>query len=101
MKTIEVDASKMVALLLDQPWHSECDIVKKDGKRDGVFVVHKKDSEYPAYLRFSCGPSQGYFWDIYGDNMIDTELAVLALSKAPYPRNVAPVVYHIPIKVKS
>lgn len=36
-----------------------------------------------CFLRYSCGPRQGFFWDIYGDDFQTPELALLAISQAP------------------
>lgn len=44
-------------------------------------VVRFEDS----FLRFSHGPAQGYFWDIYGDDFIRPSLALIALLQAPVP----------------
>jgi hypothetical protein len=38
-----------------------------------------------SFLRYSKGPRQGYFWDIYGDDMLTPEMALLALLRAPVP----------------
>lgn len=38
-----------------------------------------------AFLRHSAGPKQGFFWDIYGDDFIKPELALVALLHAPTP----------------
>jgi hypothetical protein len=38
-----------------------------------------------SYLRYSKGPRQGYFWDMYGDDMLSPENALLALLRAPVP----------------
>lgn len=38
-----------------------------------------------SYLRYSKGPRQGFTWDIYGDDMLTPELALLALMQAPVP----------------
>ena len=37
------------------------------------------------FLRYSEGPLQGHFWDIYGDDYQSPELALLALHHAPVP----------------
>lgn len=37
------------------------------------------------FLRCSAGPIQGYFWDVYGDDMHRPEWAIVALSQAPVP----------------
>lgn len=95
---------RLVGLLLDQPWHAQCEIVpdhmpKFPGPdtRPKVVVRHNNGTEYPAFLRHSCGPKQGFFWDVYGDDMQNIELAIIALSQAPYPRSVAPIVVKFPI----
>jgi len=38
-----------------------------------------------SFLRYSKGPRQGYFWDMYGDDFLTPELAFMALIKAPVP----------------
>lgn len=40
---------------------------------------------YTAYLRHSAGPRQGHFWDMYGDDYLSPELALMALLQAPTP----------------
>lgn len=100
-----LDVRKLVELLLDEPWHKRCEIVpdymppnpNKD-TRPTVQVRYNNGTEYPAYLRHSAGPGQCYFWDVYGSNMMTVELAVLALSQAPAPVNVGPIVFKIPLR---
>lgn len=38
-------------------------------------------------LRYSRGPGQGFFWDMYGDDFFSPELALVALLNAPVPYN--------------
>lgn len=38
-----------------------------------------------CFLRYSMGPKQGYFWDMYGDDFQTPALALLALCAAPVP----------------
>lgn len=38
-----------------------------------------------SMLRYSKGPRQGYFWDLYGDDFYTAELALMALLQAPVP----------------
>ncbi len=38
-----------------------------------------------SFLRYSKGPRQGYFWDVYGDHFMNPSLALLALLEAPVP----------------
>ena len=99
-----VDLRRLVGLLLDQAWHSECEIIPdymppfpRDDTRPKVVIRHNNGTEYPAFLRHSKGPKQGFSWDIYGDDMHDVELAIVALSQAPYPRSVAPLVFKLPV----
>lgn len=44
-------------------------------------VVRYQDS----FLRYSNGPHQGFFWDCYGDDMLNVGLAFRALIEAPTP----------------
>ncbi len=81
------DVQRLIALLLDQKWHESCEIIPDymppyplpDTKPRVVVCCPK------GFLRHSKGPAQGFFWDIYGDNMQSIELAIIALSRAPYP----------------
>jgi len=84
-------AEKMFDLLLDQPWHKHCELLRE---KDGRLVVrYNSGSKYPPHLRYSAGPKQGFFWDIYGDEMQSFELAVIALSQAPAPVDVGPITF--------
>jgi hypothetical protein len=38
-----------------------------------------------SFLRYSLGPRQGYFWDCYGDDFQNPELALIAVLSAPVP----------------
>jgi hypothetical protein len=38
-----------------------------------------------SFLRYSKGPRQGFFWDMYGDDFYTAELALVALLQAPVP----------------
>lgn len=60
-----------------------------------------QEKESYSYLRHSCGPQQGFFWDIYGDDMQSVELAVLALHQAPYPTYSGPIIYKMNLKPKG
>lgn len=96
---------RLVGLLLDEQWHGKCEIISDymppfPGKdtRPSVQVRYNDGTKYPPFLRYSKGPKQGFFWDIYGDDMQCVELAVIALSKAPYPRGVGPITFTIPLR---
>lgn len=58
-----------------------------DEKRLPSCVVRCKvpNSERYHFLRYSQGPGQGHTWDIYGDDYLTPELALLALVQAPIP----------------
>ncbi len=68
-------------------WHAKVEIIpdwmpnfpRPDTKPK--LVVRYGDS----YLRYSAGPQQGFFWDIYPDDMFSEELAIIAVSDAPAP----------------
>lgn len=98
--TIIANAERLVDLLLDQPWHKNCEIIPnymppyptKDTKPT-VQVCCRNNPEHPAFLRYSRSPKQGFFWDVYGDDMQSAELAVIALSRAPAPVNVGPITF--------
>lgn len=99
--------TKLLELLLDQPWHQDCEIVPEympphpgPNTKPEMRVRYNNGTEYPAYLRYSKGPKQGFFWDVYGDDMYTVEISILALSKAPAPRDVGPIVISIPLPKK-
>lgn len=83
--------SKLTGHLLDQSWHLKCQFVPSG---NGVNVVYADGTEHPPHLRYSQGPKQGFFWDLYGDDF-SQELAIIALSQAPYPRPVGPICFSI------
>lgn len=83
-----VDGDRLVAAILHRAWHRDCEIVPDymppyPGKetRPAVVVRHKSG----MFLRYSKGPRQGFDWDVYGDDMLTIDLAIVALSEAPDP----------------
>lgn len=95
-----VDGAKLAALLLDQQWHKHCEIIPdfmpkfpREDTRPTVQVRFNDGSDNPPRLRYSQGPKQGFFWDVYGEDMQTVELAVLALSQAPAPSSVGPWIW--------
>lgn len=101
----KLDAGKLARFLLDQPWHKQCEIIPDymppyptDDTLPTVKIRYNDGTEYPPFLRYSKGPKQGFSWDCYGDDMQTIELAVIALSQAPAPVNVGPLVFEIPLK---
>jgi len=93
VKIPEFSLENLIELILNQPWHKECEIIpnymppypNKD-TRPSTVVVYKNDHS-DVFLRYSKGPRQGFSWDIYGDDMHSVELAIIALSTAPLPMN--------------
>lgn len=106
----QTNIEQLIDELLDQPWHVRCDVIpdylppnttKHDDTRPRVVVCYNNGTEYPAFLRYSKGPKQGFFWDYYGDDMQSVALAIIALSRAPTPVNVAPLIVKFPIRAKE
>ena len=87
-------APDVVAALKDQQdgisWREECEIIEgctsSRPNPNTVMVRHKSTNRF---LRYSCGPKQGHFWDVYGDDYQERALAELAISQADRPE-VAP-----------
>ncbi len=105
---IEVDSEQLIKYLLNQPWHKKCEIIPdymppnpSEDTRPSVQIKYNDGSEYPPFLRYSHGPRQGYFWDIYGEDFHNVELAIIALSKAPAPIDVGPITFKIPLGDKE
>ena len=94
----------LIELLLDQPWHQKCEIITdymppypSNNTRPPLQVRYDNGTEYKPFLRYSQGPKQGFFWDIYGEDFQTVELAIVALSKAPAPVSFAPITFRIPL----
>lgn len=49
-------------------------------------VIMLKYQRMTTFLRYSKGPRQGHWWDIYGDDYQTPELALIALLEAEPPR---------------
>jgi hypothetical protein len=93
MNIPEFNPEKLIELLLDQKWQRECVIIPDymppyphADTRPSVVVKYPNEFE-DVFLRYSQGPHQGYFWDIFGDDLMTIELAIFALHKAPIPAN--------------
>jgi hypothetical protein len=80
-----IDVGRLVRRLLPFRWQRECVIL--DGRKpdSSVCAVLVKHIPTGLFLRCSQGPQQGYFWDGYGDHLLDPELALVAISQAPDP----------------
>lgn len=90
-----VDFGKFAELVLDydnHPWRREAEIIPaymppfpQPSTRPRCVVRWRH-----SFLRHSRGPLQHHSWDIYGDDYLTPELALLALSQAPpHPRLMA------------
>lgn len=99
-----IDIKTLIELLLNQPWHQKCSFIphyipkgcrgKEDEDKHAYFaIIYNDGTEYPPELRYSKGPKQGFFWDVYGDDMRSIELAIIALANAPAPVNVCPITF--------
>lgn len=100
-----VDAKKLIEVMFDQRWHRDCEFIDgymppypgKDTRP--TCVVRYKP--FGCFLRYSKGPRQGFFWDIYGDDMQTIELAVVALASAPAPRDCRPITFTFPLEAPN
>lgn len=95
MDTSQFDPDKLVRLLLDQHWMHEVEIVAaylpphpRPDTRPRCVARYRYDDGQETFLRHSAGPLQGYFWDVYGDDLHTPELALIAISRAPAPPRV-------------
>jgi len=89
------DLSTLINTLLQYRWQHECQIIpdylppyprEKDTKpRCVVMYVNKAGDK--TFLRHSGGPLTGTFWDMYGDDFLRPELALVMLSQAAPPYN--------------
>jgi len=93
------DPQKLINLMLTEHWMHECKIIpdymppypSADTRPTcQIHYIYKDGSD--TGLRFSNGPLQGYFWDIYGDDFRSPELALVALSQAPPPTRIDVVI---------
>lgn len=86
------NCQKLINLLLQSHWMHECEIISNYNDTKYCVVRYTYKSGEQTFLRYSNGPLQGYFWDIYGDDMNSIELALLALSNAPPPHRIDVVI---------
>lgn len=97
----QFNLSKLINRLLTQHWMHECQIVPdytppfpREDTRPTCRVRYVYENGEATYLRYSKGPLQGYFWDLYGDDMHSPELALIAISNSPAPPRVNVVPTH-------
>jgi len=90
-----LDCQRLVNSLLTQHWMHECAVIPDymppyphPDTRPRCVVRYTYTDGGKAFLRYSKGPLQGYFWDGYGEDMHSPELAIVALSQSPPPPRV-------------
>ncbi len=91
----QFDLAKLINMMLTQHWMHECKIIPDymppfPGKdtRPTCQIQYIYEDGTTTGLRYSRGPLQGFFWDIYGEDFHSPELALVALSQAPPPTRV-------------
>jgi hypothetical protein len=86
-----LDRASVVDLLgatqYENKWKLECRIIPNylppyPNKHTRARVVVQFGE---SFLRHSAGPLQGWFWDVYGDDLQTVGLAVRAIIEAPRP----------------
>jgi hypothetical protein len=89
---LQFDVEKLIAVMLSAHWMHECVIhpaymppFPREDTRPTCKVSWTEPDGGSHWLRHSAGPMQGYFWDVYGDDFLRPELALLAVSQAPPP----------------
>ena len=88
----DVDIIHLLEYLVPFKWQRECKIFQRETKntpRGYKWVVMHVPTK--LFLRHSGGPLTGIFWDIYGDDFLSKELALVELSKAHDPNSVKAV----------
>src|SRR2546423_574866 len=82
-----LNLATLVDHLLQEQWRRDCEIIPgymppypRADTKPRVVVRYKT-----SFLRYSHGPHQGFFWDIYGDDFHDPEWALLGIAQAPCP----------------
>jgi hypothetical protein len=97
----QFDMVRLLASLLTDHWMHECEILPAylpanadEGDRPECRVRYVREDGHVYFLRYSKGPLQGYFWDLYGEDMNEPELAVVAISRSPAPPGVSVIPTH-------
>ena len=100
LKDKSVDLNAFLKLLLRDVWHSKCEIITNftpafpgPDYQPRVVIRYNDGTDNPPYLRYSRGPVNTYFWDIYGDDFMSIEIALFALINAPHPIDVNPLTF--------
>ena len=93
--------SKLLRLMLPQHWMHECEIVpaympphpNKD-TRPRCVVRYRRENGNETFLRSGGEAWPVLFWDVYGDDFRQPEMALLAIARAPAPSHVSVVPTH-------
>lgn len=99
LDTGNINVQKLVNAMFEQHWMHECKIIPDymppfhgNDTRPKCVVAFTDADGGVSYLRHSNGPRQGFSWDIYGDDFIYPELAIVAIAAAIPPPRVGRIV---------
>lgn len=96
----QFDLREVINCLLTQHWMHECKIIPdymppfpdEDTKPTCQVCYAAYEDGSKHFLRYSRGPLQGHFWDVYGSDFLIPEIALVALASAPPPPRVGIVI---------
>ena len=95
-----LDMMKLLDLLFEDGTNCKALDWRRFATIEPVYVPYPEPNVRPKcvvrfgtkdFLRHSAGPRQHHFWDMYGDDYLSPELALLALVQAPPPPRVLAV----------
>ncbi len=102
-----IDPGTLLAIMLDEdryPWRKRVEIVPEymppnpDKDTRPRCVVRYTGGEEEGFLRYSKGPKQGHFWDLYGDDYVTPERALLAILDCPPPPQRYSMTFELPLR---
>lgn len=96
LRKFNFDLNNLISNLLIHKWQWHCVIAKTNFSGEGSFdktllrcrVSYTSSDSIVKYLNYSRGPWGLFLWDNIGDDFLDPEIALLAISKCPPPPNV-------------
>jgi hypothetical protein len=86
-----LNLERLIRCILPCAWQWHCQIIEgymppfPNAETLPKCVIQYKYKDRTCFLRYSAGPRQGYFWDVYGDDFQTAELALIALHNADCP----------------
>jgi hypothetical protein len=99
MKLTEINLKRLIDYLTPFDWQRDCEIIPaymppfpRADTRPRCVIRWRGEDGSDTFLRHSAGPMQGHFWDNYGDDYNNPELAIMALYQAPPPSRVGRVI---------